>query len=78
MNRGVPDLVRFGSLYDRFQANQNAIFHNSAFKDWGESWLVADIVRTENGRKIVNLSLIKAVDLARTFLHLDYLSEFQD
>ena len=47
MNRGVPDLVWFSSLYDQFLANQNATFHNTAIKGQGESWLVADIVRTE-------------------------------
>ena len=45
----------------------------------GESWLVADIGRTENGRKVVNLSpMKKAVDLVKTFLHLDYLIKFQE
>ena len=50
MNRGVPDLVRFGSLYDRFLANHNAIFHNSAFKCMGEG-CKHFVVRTENGSK---------------------------
>ena len=72
MNKGVPDLVRFCSLYDRFLANQNKIFQNSAIKGRGESWLVADIVRTA---KVFNLSLMKkAVNLAQAFLRLDHLS----
>ena len=49
MNRGILDLVQFGTLYDPFLASQNAIFTIVLSRPRGVSWLVPDMVRTENG-----------------------------